>query len=175
MTAIARRPSMSARYRVTSAPHERATESRCGSMLSPSQKDTGRTGRLSQKEQEARGALLAKRVFVENQSSKIQSPTGRRCQRSALQYPVQHRRTRERRSAMVTAALRPNPRVANADTVDRADVPEMPGLAGGSAWPRKTKGKIGKLTTPTRPTTCCAGSAPILLHGHSGRLAPNNC
>jgi hypothetical protein len=75
---------------------------------------------------------------------------------------------------MVTAALQPNPRVANANTVDSADVPEMPGLAGGNAWPRKTKGKIGKLTTPTRRTTCCAGSAPILLHGCCGRLAPDN-
>jgi hypothetical protein len=75
-------------------------------------------------------------------------------------------------STVVTAALRPNPRVANADTVDRADVPEMTGLAGGSAWPRKTKGKIGKLTTPTRRTTCCAGSAPILLHGHLRKHCP---
>jgi hypothetical protein len=97
MTAIARRPSMSARYPVTSAPQEHAAASRCGGGPRPSQKDTGRTGRLYQKEQRARGALLAKRVFVENRSSEIQSPTGRRCQRPALQYPVQHRRTRERR------------------------------------------------------------------------------
>jgi len=36
-------------------------------------------------------------------------------------------------STVVTAALQPNLRVANADTVDSAAVPEMPGLAGGYA------------------------------------------
>jgi hypothetical protein len=77
-------------------------------------------------------------------------------------------------STMVTAALQPNLRVANADTVDRADVPEMPGPAGGSAWPRKTKGKIGKLTTPTRCKMQRVGSAPILLNGYRGRIASDN-
>jgi O-antigen/teichoic acid export membrane protein len=48
-----------------------------------------------------------------------------------------------------------------------------------AAWaaarqPRKTKGKTGKLTTPTRRKTCCAGSAPILLHGYCGRFASDN-
>ena len=42
---------------------------------------------------------------------------------------------------MVTAALQRNPRVANADTVDRADVPEMPGLVGGGALAAKDREK----------------------------------
>ena len=53
-------------------------------------------------------------------------------------------------AAMVTAELQRNPRVANADTVDRADVPEMPGLVGGGALAAKDREKTGKLTTPTR-------------------------
>ena len=44
-------------------------------------------------------------------------------------------------SAMVTAALRPDPRVANADTVDRVDVPEMSGLAGGDVLATRESGK----------------------------------
>jgi hypothetical protein len=44
-------------------------------------------------------------------------------------------------STMVTAALQPNSRVANADTVDRADVPETPGLAGGDALAARESGK----------------------------------
>jgi hypothetical protein len=68
--------------------------------------------------------------------------------------------------AMVTAELERNSRVANADTVDRADVPEMPGLVGGGALAAKDQEKTGKLTTPTRRKACCDGSAPILLHGH---------
>jgi hypothetical protein len=44
-------------------------------------------------------------------------------------------------STVVTAALRPNPRVANADTVDRADVPEMPDRVGGGALAAKDQEK----------------------------------
>jgi len=44
-------------------------------------------------------------------------------------------------SAMVTAALQPDRRVANADTVDRADVPEMPGLGGDNALAARDNGK----------------------------------
>jgi hypothetical protein len=44
-------------------------------------------------------------------------------------------------STMVTAALQPNPRVANANTVDRADVPEMSGLVGGVALVARERGK----------------------------------
>jgi transposase len=43
--------------------------------------------------------------------------------------------------AMVTAELERNSRVANADTVDIADVPELPGLAGGGALAAKRRGK----------------------------------
>jgi hypothetical protein len=42
---------------------------------------------------------------------------------------------------MVTAELERNPRVANADTVDRVDVPEPPGLAGGDALATRESGK----------------------------------
>jgi hypothetical protein len=42
---------------------------------------------------------------------------------------------------MVTAELERNPRVANADTVDRVDVPETPGLAGGDALAARESGK----------------------------------
>src|SRR5262245_32244798 len=79
MTAIARKPSMSARYLITlnsQTAHGRTAGRRCDGGFSPSQKDTGRTAPLYQKEQEARSPLLAKRVFVENRSSEIQSPTG---------------------------------------------------------------------------------------------------
>jgi hypothetical protein len=44
-------------------------------------------------------------------------------------------------ATMVTAALQPDPRVANADTVDRADVPEMSGLVGGGALAAKDQEK----------------------------------
>jgi hypothetical protein len=69
-------------------------------------------------------------------------------------------------ATMVTVEPQPNPRVANADTVDRADVPAMPALAAGGALAAKDQRKPGKLTTPTRRKTCGDGSAPILLHGH---------
>jgi hypothetical protein len=42
---------------------------------------------------------------------------------------------------MVTAELQRNPCVANADTADRADVPEMPGLVGGDALAARDDGK----------------------------------
>jgi hypothetical protein len=44
-------------------------------------------------------------------------------------------------STMVTAALQPNPGVANADTMDRTDVPEMPARLGGGALAAKDHGK----------------------------------
>jgi hypothetical protein len=44
-------------------------------------------------------------------------------------------------STMVTAALLPHPRVANADTLDRANVPQMPGLVGGGALAAKDQEK----------------------------------
>ena len=44
-------------------------------------------------------------------------------------------------SAMVTAELQRHPRVANADTVDRADVPEIAGLVGRRRFSRERLGK----------------------------------
>ena len=144
MTAIVRRPSMSARYWVTSdlpAAQRRAAVSRCGGGPRPSQKDTGRTGRLSQKEREARGALLAKRVFVENRSSEIQITDGvddisdQLCNiRSTIGARANNA------CAMVTVELQRNPHVANADTLDRADVPEPPGLVSGGALAARDDG-----------------------------------
>src|SRR5258705_10640029 len=119
MTAIARRPSMSARYLVTADPpaaQGRATGSRCNDGRSPSQKDTGRTGWLYQNEQEACGPLLAKRVFVENVTSAIHAPTGSTI--STISFAISspaRARARTAPSAMVTAALDRHRRVANAD------------------------------------------------------------
>jgi len=73
--------------------------------------------------------------------------------------------------AMVTAEPERSSRVANADTPDRADVPEMPGRVRGGALAARDEGKIGKLTTPPRCKTQCAGSAPILLNGYRGSIA----
>ena len=141
--------------------------SRCGDGTSPSQKDTGRTGRLYQNEQGARAALLAKRVFVENRSSEIQSPTGRRCLRPALQYPVQHRRAHERRLYHRLPQSCSAIRVSQMRTLWTERMYRKCRASWATAlWPRKIKRKAGKLTTPTRRETCCGGSAPILLHGH---------
>ena len=76
---------------------------------------------------------------------------------------------------MVTAEPERNPRVANADSMDRPDVPETPGLVrGGALAAREIEGKTGKLTTPTHRKTPFAGSAPILLHGCCRCSAPVN-
>jgi hypothetical protein len=142
-------------------------------------KDTGRTGLLYQKEQRARGALLARRVFVENRSSEIQSPTvddagDLLCNiRSSIGAGTNGADT------MVTAALQPDPRVANADTVDRADAPEMPGLVGGGALAAKDRERNRQVNHADAPHEVQRRSGTdlaqlILLNEHRGSSAPDN-
>jgi hypothetical protein len=80
---------------------------------------------------------------------------------------------------MVTAALQPDPRVANADTVDRADAPEMPGLVGGGALAAKDRERNRQVNHADAPHEVQRRSGTdlaqlILLNEHRGSSAPDN-
>jgi hypothetical protein len=66
---------------------------------------------------------------------------------------------------MVTAELERNSRVANADTMDRADVPETPGLADEDALVARERGKNRQINHADAPHD--------VLHRSGTDLAPS--
>lgn len=74
---------------------------------------------------------------------------------------------------MVTAALQPHPRVANANTVDGADVPEMPGLVGGGALAAEDQEKNRQVNHADAPQDMLRRFGTDLAPRAYGSIAPD--